>query len=134
MCVCARARVIHTYIHYIHQEPIRGGACNATVGWVESLLENDVAYGCGKSIHSNFHSPYKESKDSRYIRWLWLYEQVSSRHRASSKRNLLLQSLVVPGFKRGSPSFRLVSPHGRAVRSLLGSCMQLCPGVVFNFL
>ena len=117
-----------------YQEPIRGGACNATVGWVESLLENDVAYGCGKSIHSNFHSPYKESKDSRYIRWLWLYEQVSSRHRASSKRNLLLQSLVVPGLKRGSPSFRLVSPHRRAVRSLLGSCMQLCPGVVFNFL
>ena len=77
MCVC------------MYQEPIRGGVCNATVGWVESLLENDVAYGCGKSIHSNFHSPYKESKDSRYIRWLWLYEQVSSRHRASSKRNLV---------------------------------------------
>ena len=76
-----------------------------SVHTVESLLQNDVTYGCGKSIHSNFHSPYKESKDSRYIRWLWLYEQVSSRHRASSKRNLLLQSLVVPGFKRGSPSF-----------------------------
>ena len=95
---------MHRY-RYQSQELIRGGACNATVGWVESLLENDVTYGCGKSIHSNFHSPYKESKDSRYIRWLWLYEQVSSRHRASSKRNLLLQSLVVPGFKRGSPSF-----------------------------
>ena len=53
-----------------YQERIRGGACNATVGWVESLLENDVTYGCGKSIHSNFHSPYKESKDSRYIHWL----------------------------------------------------------------
>ena len=56
--------------HHIYQERIRGGACNATVGWVESLLENDVTYGCGKSIHSNFHSSYKESKDSRYIHWL----------------------------------------------------------------
>ena len=54
----------------LYQERIRGGACNATVGWVESLLENDVTYGCGKSIHNNFHSPYKESKDSRYIHWL----------------------------------------------------------------
>ena len=44
-----------------YQERIRGGACNATVGWVESLLENDVTYGCGKFIPSNFHSPYKES-------------------------------------------------------------------------
>ena len=57
-------------IHVDYQERIRGGAYNATVGWVESLLENDVTYGRGKSIHTNFHSPYKESKDSRYIHWL----------------------------------------------------------------